>query len=612
MASMRTATRIFPSLAARPFQAAVRRASTIPGRGLQRGGRRRRGGGSEALKLLGVGAFSAAAYYAYDASSGVAKEQPVPNVVIPKAEVEFEQAEKAQGSSQNRQIKSSIEKPGVFAWGSNVGRVVAPDSKETTIKRPRRIAALDGQLLRDLQLDRDLGVAVTEKGDVLQWGTAFWGEKATATELTATMTGKDIIKVALSKDRVIALSSGGTVYSLPASQSDQQLAAMSSGTTVSTSQPAWWRRILWNSGSTSMPPSSFRIMTPALSWGERVVDVRGGLEHCLLLTSAGRVFSAVSSLVSYPARGQLGLPGVTWETRPKGPLDQPHEVPGLCGIAVSKIAAGDHHSLVLSKDGRVFAFGDNAAGQLGVPVQPSVPFVAQPVELPMQKLYEADGLSEKTRLARPPRVTSIAAGGANSFFTVDAEALVDSPGSSDAAKLQRKTIADTWACGSGLYGNLGTGKWTHISANGPSKVKALSGLAEYSEARGKTVPIGPASLAVGATHAGAVLGNATHVSAPSSTEPSWGSEVLWWGGNEFYQLGTGRRNNECEPVHIGQLEAAAAELKKPNAEMTGQRERLELLPRATVRLGERGKGRKVSTQQHIVCGRFVSAVYLST
>lgn len=601
-------------------------------------------------KLLTVGFLSGAGYYVYDTVTSKAQEPPPPpNVVIPKAEITFEEPRPKPGtqtgdllqeiSPQHRQIKQSLEQPGVYAWGSNAGRVVAPDSGDPMIKRPRRIAALDGLLLRDLKLDRDLGVAVTEKGDVIQWGDGFWGKYAEATAPVVTFRGKDIVKVTLSQDRIIALSSGGTVYSLPASRADQHQRKPAEAPQTSSS----WSSLFWGPGSSpAAPPTNYRVLTPTgLSWGERVVDISSGLEHCLLLTSKGRVLSAVSSFVSFPTRGQLGVPGLTWTTRPQGvPLDQPHAIPGLHGVAAAQIATGDYHSVVRSRDGQLFVFGDNAAGQLGLPVMPEASFVPEPVQLPVQALYEADKESgsafaffaaQKKPTVPPPQVTSIAAGGANSFFTVDAYELEE--GADDKAKAKGKPkvreVADTWACGAGLYGNLGTGKWVHISASGPSKVKALSGLTEYSEAAGQKVPIRLVSMAVGATHASAVLGNATHVPSnitQNKYEPSWGSEVFWWGGNEFHQLGTGRRNNVCEPVRIEAFEtadelaaaaaAAAAAAKKKKAakmpELTGERERLELVPRTTVRVGKGGWGRRVSTEQRVVCGRYVSGVYFST
>ncbi|KAL2023703.1 hypothetical protein VTK56DRAFT_1417 [Thermocarpiscus australiensis] len=483
-------------------------------------------------------------------------------------------------SSQHLQVKKSWEHPGVYAWGSNAGKVVAPDSNETVVKTPRRIPYFDGQILRDLKLDRDFGAAVTEKGDLLQWGTAF-SKDAVAPEVT--LKGKDITKIDVSRDRIIALSSDGSVYSVPVAKSDQE----SGEKPTSKSWLPFW---------SETASTSYRSLKPQnLGWREKIIDIKSGLEHCLLLTSKGRVFSAASSSEDFPSKGQLGIPGLTWHTRPAGPYDQPHEVLGLRGFNIKAIAAGDFHSLALDSEGRVFSFGDNSTGQLGFETDVEASHVDTPSLLPVNKLYSGTNLV--------PKVTSIAAGGLNSFFTVEAT----KKRGQIPAELGR-TVADTWACGEGIRGSLGTGKWTHISA-APTKIKALSNLFEYDETTKRVVPIRLARLAVGSTHACAILDNLTNLSASGQTsanDTNYGADVLWWGGNEYYQLGTGKRNNVNTPMYIGPLDGGQGD-----AEMgrTGELHRFQITPRKTVRLGEGGKGRMASIEQRVECGRYVTAVY---
>ncbi len=521
-----------------------------------------------AAALTGTGAV--VAYYAYRATLAAPEIQKA-EIVYEKPRKKAATAEEGRDlvSSQHQQVKNSWEHPGVYAWGSNAGRVVAPDSKESVIKTPRRISYFDGQILRDLKLDRDFGAAVTENGDLVQWGAAFSKDSVAP---VVTLKGKDISKIAVSRDRIIALASNGSVYSIPVASSDQALGE----------KPASQSSGLWSSAPAS---TSYRSLKPeGLGWGEKVVDVKSGLEHCLLLTSKGRVFSAASSAEEFPSRGQLGIPGLTWQTRTPGPYDQPHEIKALSGANIKAIAAGAFHSLALDNQGRVFAFGDNTLGQLGLETDSSAPAIDTPSPLPITKLYSGTDLH--------PKVTSIAAGGMNSFLTVDA------------AKPHGPTAAETWAFGSGIHGGLGTGKWTHISSK-PTKIKSLSNLAEYSETTNTLTPIRLANLSVGATHACAVLANATHLtttpsSSSSATDTNYGADVLWWGGNENYQLGTGRRSNVAVPTYIGPLDRGRG----------GEEEkRLQITPRMTVRVGEGGRGRRVSVEQRVVCGREVTGVY---
>jgi alpha-tubulin suppressor-like RCC1 family protein len=504
------------------------------------------------------------------------------------AEIEFEKPRKQPGSkeenreivsSQHVQVKKSWENPGVYAWGSNTGKVVAPESNEAVVKTPRRIPYFDGQILRDLKLDRNFGAAVTENGDLVQWGTGFSKDDPNP---AVTLSGKDLVKVSLSKDRVIALSSGGSVFSIPVSRADQ----VSGEKETSSSWFPFWS----NSASVS-----YRTLKPVLAWGEKVTDIKSGLEHCLLLTSKGRVFSAASSSEDYPTKGQLGVAGLTWANRPNGPYDQPHEVPTLRGFDIKQIAAGDYHSMVLDEEGRVFGFGDNATGQLGIAPDLGSTSVDVPSLLPINQLYTGTGQS--------PRVTSIAAGGLNSFFTVDASKRPASAAAEPTSEITRAgdtspVTADTWACGEGIHGSLGTGKWTHISES-PTKIKALSNLREFDEKTQKVVPIRLSRLSVGSTHAAAVMDNATSVSVTAQSsehDTNYGADVLWWGGNEHYQLGTGKRNNVAAPMYIGPLDRVSK---------GEEQHRFQIAPRAMVSR----QGRKAAVEQRVECGRFVSAVY---
>ena len=290
---------------------------------------------------------------------------------------------------------------------------------------------------------------------------------------------------------------------------------------------------------------SYRVLKPSLKLGEKVTSIRGGLEHVALLTSSGRVFTAAASTEHYPSLGQLGVPGLSFSTRPTGPVDTCHEVTALKGSKITQIASGDYHSLALSKDGTLFAWGDNSFGQLGVEFEPESPFNAAPSALSLKKLYRLSVYS--------PKVTSIAAGGANTFFTVDSKRILGPEEEAAEPRDLGKITADTWACGRGVWGTLGTGKWIHLQ-DSPIKVKDLSGLGEYDEKTKQMLPIRLRTMSVGTTHVAALLDNKTNLNAKNTDaldkSSDWGYEAFWWGGNEHFQLGTGKRANRSKPSYI--------------------------------------------------------------
>ncbi|KAF1920330.1 mitochondrial protein-like protein Fmp25 [Ampelomyces quisqualis] len=484
-------------------------------------------------------------------------------------------------SSQHLQVVKSWENPGVYAWGSNAGRAVAPDSDEKYIKTPRRIPYFDGQLLRDIKLDKNFGAAIDERGDLLQWGVAFSKD---VTEPTKTLRGQNLTSLAISRDRIVALSSGGTVYSIPVSQSEQN----DGPKPKSTSWIPFW------GASNNI---SYRTRTPEnLGWSERVTDISSGLEHALMLTSSGRVFSFASGTQDFPSKGQLGIPGLSWENRPAGAFDIPHEITTLKGFPVKKIATGDYHSIVCDSEGRAFTFGDNTAGQLGFPFNAEATSVDAPSLLPTQRLYAGS--------AAQARVTNVFAGGNTSFLTVDAT-------KAD----QSRTTADTWAFGFGLTGQLGVGRWIHTCAD-PIKVPAFSGLFEWDEARHVPIPIRLSTISVGSTHAAAVMDNVASVMVSGRTskltdnDTNWGRDILFWGNNEFYQIGSGKRSNVATPTYIQPLDQTAEQERAANAagvKALREREmhRFQITPRQKVKVN----GRNVEFEQKVECGRGCTAVY---
>lgn len=510
-----------------------------------------------------------------------------------ETQLQFEKSRKKKGaskeeirdliSSQHLQVKRSWENPGVYAWGSNSGKVVAPDSQESFIKTPRRIPFFDGMLLRDIKLDKTFGAAIDESGNLLQWGVGYSRDNA---QPTVTLKGKNLISLVLSRDRVLGLSKSGKIYSVPVSAEDQQAG----------NKPEESSWIPFWTGRSSI---SYRTIVPSdLGYGDKVIKIAGGLEHILLLTSSGKLFSAASASEAFPSRGQLGVPGLTWLTKPTGAYDKPHEISTLKGFDISQIACGDYHSMAADKEGRVFAFGDNTSGQLGFEYNSESATVDAPSLLALGKLYSGT--------SQTPFVTSIAAGGSNSYLTIDATK-VAAQGIMDESEMRGvgRVSADTWACGSGIYGALGNSRWTHVQGT-PTKIPSLSSLFEYDEVKNVTIPIRLSHLSVGDKHAAAVMANVTYLDASQhSTEndTNWGADIVFWGGNEYYQLGTGKRNNISTPTYIQPLDQVA------ERKIRGKEEhRFHITPRKTVRLGD---GRKVSVEQKIVCGRGCTAVYSS-
>ncbi|KAF7720109.1 Uncharacterized protein PECH_001224 [Penicillium ucsense] len=560
----------------RPSVSAVRVPLRTSRRGLaSQNAQQPNGSPNMVVRGLGAAAAGAAVYIGYSFMKGDFED--VPHEI--KAAAEKQMINLQDSQEQLVQEKRSLRSPGVYMCGSNVYKVVDPGSKDTDVKTPRRLKYFNGQVLRDLKAGEKSGAAITENGDLVQWGKGFSEKEFKPTK---TLVGKDLKFLALSENRVVALSSDGTVYSLPIAKEEQQ-------TGPRTQEGSWIP--FW----TTQSQLSYRTLKPTLGFGEKVTSISAGQEHVVLLTSSGRVFTAAASTEHYPSHGQLGVPGLTWSTRPKGPVDLCHEVTAFVGSPVSKISAGDYHSLALTKDGRVFAWGDNSFGQLGVDYDSEQTFRDTPFALSLQKLYR--------RGLYAVQATNIAAGGAGSFFTIDAQRVL---GPEENPKLVRDlghVTADTWSCGKGIWGQLGTGRWVHLQ-DSPAKVKDLSGLAEYDEVKKQLTPIRLRDISVGTTHVAAVMDNKSAVTSKSTESldksRDFGYDVLFWGGNEHFQLGTGKRVNFSRPSYI-KAPAEVSKKDEPDA-------RLQIMPQHKGKLDNRS----VKMEQRVECGRHVTAIYAAT
>lgn len=80
-----------------------------------------------------------------------------------------------------------------------------------------------------------------------------------------------------------------------------------------------------------------------------------GKEHSLAVCPKGRVFAWGAD-----SEGQLGIEEF------KEIIFTPKKIKTLNGVRIIQVSCGDYHSLALSEDGQVFSWGKNSQGQLGL------------------------------------------------------------------------------------------------------------------------------------------------------------------------------------------------------------------------------------------------------
>jgi alpha-tubulin suppressor-like RCC1 family protein len=251
---------------------------------------------------------------------------------------------------------------------------------------------------------------VTSNGDVLQWGVGFsTGDR----KPKKTLKGKNIVKLALTRDKVYALSKSGSVYVFASSSNDQRKYP-------ELAKEPWYA--FWRTN----PGVSVLDLRPQQG-SERFVDIAVGESHLLAQSSGGKVYSHPVDLAAN-FNGQLGLRNVntslgpqtlhpsgfepdavtTARVAPKAglahseyypkswvdgaptpaaeeealPVAGPSQrvkseqemdilfckelypIPSLKQIKISQIAAGGKHSIVKTAEGRVLGFGSNSCSSV--------------------------------------------------------------------------------------------------------------------------------------------------------------------------------------------------------------------------------------------------------
>lgn len=431
-----------------------------------------------------------------------------------------------------------------------------------------------------------------------------------------TLTGKNIVKVAANDEKVYALSKNGDLFVFSAIQQLQQ---------KSSATPAPWSANpltlfgTYGGGSNidyakvSLPPSV------SLRRGDKLSSIHSGSSHLVALSAKGRSFTLPINQTGN-AFGQLGFrrallntpvgadgksstvetvleprmlaqlenpdspPNVTMVPTsrlpppstesgktsvpqppvastttepppPPTPVTEPPasirycttltEIPSLRQVAIAEVAVGNEHNLARTDDGRVLAWGRHTHGQLGLGAGFSLECVPVPSEVVVAKFFP--------NTTRDVRCTGLAAGGDNSFFVTERV---------EGGRMGTGKSVDVLAAGKGQWGTLGNGMWSQVRAD-PSRVKTVSGLMEFSERTNLIHPVPIHALSVGKPgHVAVVLDT-----VEQEGHAAFGRDVMVFGHNAAYQLGTGKRSNLAVPQHLHPLPPPTPQPGAPTPEV---------------------------------------------
>ncbi|MDT4950217.1 MAG: hypothetical protein QOJ37_2812 [Pseudonocardiales bacterium] len=192
----------------------------------------------------------------------------------------------------------------------------------------------DGAQAVSVATDNSHTLAILASGEVYAWGDNANGQLGDG----STTASKVPVRV--------TLPAGVTPVSVATGSGDSFLV------TTTGALYAWGLNNYGQLGDGSTTNASTPQLVP-LPDGTVVTQASAGLGHTLALTSTGEIYSwGLNNL------GQLGINSTT-------NTPHPTSVPLVGGVRAGAVSAGYSHSLAVTADNRVLAWGDNRTGELG-------------------------------------------------------------------------------------------------------------------------------------------------------------------------------------------------------------------------------------------------------
>ncbi|XP_077014310.1 RCC1 and BTB domain-containing protein 1 isoform X2 [Tamandua tetradactyla] len=224
----------------------------------------------------------------------------------------------------------------VFVLGLNYSNCLGTGDNQSTLV-PRKLEALCGKKIKSLSYGSGPHVLLsTEDGVVYAWGHNGYSQLGNGTtnpgvapiQICTNLLIKQVVEVACGSHHSMALASDGEVFAWGYNNCGQV-----------------------GSGSTANQPTP-RKVTNCLHI-KRVVGIACGQTSSMAVLDNGEVYGW-----GYNGNGQLGLGN-------NGNQLTPVRVAALHSVCVNQIVCGYAHTLALTDEGLLYAWGANTYGQLG-------------------------------------------------------------------------------------------------------------------------------------------------------------------------------------------------------------------------------------------------------
>ncbi|XP_073971825.1 RCC1 and BTB domain-containing protein 1-like isoform X1 [Rhodnius prolixus] len=231
----------------------------------------------------------------------------------------------------------------VYGLGTNVSGCLGLGHLNSTLT-PQKVPALCKKEVIGFAYGNGPHVlAYSSKGEVFAWGHNGYCELATGTttqsqiplRIEGFLSDKVIVEVACGSHHSVVLTNEGEVY-------------------------AWGQNKCGQTGSGMNPNQSSPRKVNSLIGGKFIIGIACGQTSTVAVTNNGEVYGW-----GYNGSGQLGVGNNVNQVNPC-------RVMALSNTVIVKVACGNSHTLALSDEGKVYAWGANTSGQLATATKSNV------------------------------------------------------------------------------------------------------------------------------------------------------------------------------------------------------------------------------------------------
>ncbi|DAZ94789.1 TPA: hypothetical protein N0F65_002402 [Lagenidium giganteum] len=265
---------------------------------------------------------------------GVGSMDPCPQLVLVPALTDKRIVRLVAGNGSEHVVAISAN-GSIFTFGFNRRGQLGHGSMHTAVE-PVEVKSLSGKVIVDAACSYFHTVVVTAEGEVYACGRNDFGQLGT-TDYADRL--EPIPVNYFASHRVLSIACGQY----------HTIAALVEGGVVAFGKNDHGQLGTENAGVTSTPVLIDRPLDSMM-----VSRVACGYYHSIALTVEGRLYAFGRN-----DHGQLGL-GHNQHVR------KPALIEALCKVRVADVACGCYHTLALSEEGRVYPFGRNNHGQLGL------------------------------------------------------------------------------------------------------------------------------------------------------------------------------------------------------------------------------------------------------